>query len=559
MAGPHVRDACARHLRDLEDGPARGLRWDVAAVQRVVDYFQVVLRLNGGEHEGKPFVLEPWQAFVVGSLFGWKKQNGYRRFNFAFIETAKGSGKSPLAAGIGLYGLTADGEPRAEVYAAAAKMDQAKVLFRDAVAMVNQSPALASRLEISGGSGKEFNIAHIKSGSFFRPISSERQGKGQSGPRPHIALLDEIHEHPTSATVDFLSAGTKGRTQALVVGITNSGVDRLSVAYQHHEYGVKVAAGALVDDSYFAYVCAVDEGEDPLDPKTGRACWAKANPSLGITIKEEYLERQVREALGMPAKESIVRRLNFCQWVDAANPWIDGAVWRAVASAKFDRARLRERPCYGALDLSGTLDLTALAVFFPEWGGDPPHAWVEFWTPGDTLLERARKDRVPYDVWKKEGHVNAPKGRAVNYNVVAVRLGEIVAEYDLQGVAFDQYRIKYFEEAMAEEGVSVELVPHGQGFGRAAESHLWMPRSVEVLEGHIFGETVRIHANPALTWNASSAVIAQDAKGNRVFEKRLSTGRIDGVVALAMAAGYAESKPPAAKRSPYEDRGIRFF
>ena len=189
IAGPHVRDACARHLRDLEQQKKRGLVWSWNHAAWVFEYFERVLRLNGGEFEGQPFELAPWQQFVVGSLMGWRDTDGFRRFRVAYIETGKGSGKSPLVAGLGLYGLTSDGEARAEIYAAAVKQDQAKVLFRDAIAMVQQSPALSERLGISGGQDPH-NIAHEASGSFFRPISSEERGRGQSGPRPHIALLD---------------------------------------------------------------------------------------------------------------------------------------------------------------------------------------------------------------------------------------------------------------------------------------------------------------------------------------------------------------------------------
>ncbi len=235
-AGPHVREACARHLRDLKQGKARGLKWDLGAATRAIGFFADVLFVDRTAADGparddetmKPFVLLPWQAFVIGSLFGWKGADGYRRFRVAFIEAPKGCGKSPMAAGAGLYMLVSDGEARAEIYAAAVKKDQARVLFRDAIAMVGRSSALGERLVVSGGTEKN-NIAYMPQGSFFRPISSEERGRGQSGPRPHCALLDEVHEHPTNAMVEFMRAGTKGRRQALIVMITNSGTDRESV------------------------------------------------------------------------------------------------------------------------------------------------------------------------------------------------------------------------------------------------------------------------------------------------------------------------------------------
>ena len=137
--------ACKRHLDDLEHGPARGLNWDQKAADRAIGFFRDVLRLNGGEHEGKPFILHESQEFIVGSLFGWKGPDGFRRFRVAFVEIGKGNGKSPLAAGIGMYMMRRISEPRAEVYAAAVDKDQAQILFRDAIAMVDQSPQLASQ------------------------------------------------------------------------------------------------------------------------------------------------------------------------------------------------------------------------------------------------------------------------------------------------------------------------------------------------------------------------------------------------------------------------------
>ena len=184
IAGPHVRAACQRHLNDLEQAAQRGFFFDLDKVKRVIGFYEDILRLNGGEYEGQPYRLLDWQKFIVGSLFGWVNADGYRRFRVAYVETAKGSGKSPLAAGIGSYGLVADYEARAEIYAAATKKDQAMVLFRDAVAMVNQSPDLSANLTKSGVGESVWNLAYRKAGSFFRPISSD---DGQSGPRPHIA------------------------------------------------------------------------------------------------------------------------------------------------------------------------------------------------------------------------------------------------------------------------------------------------------------------------------------------------------------------------------------
>jgi phage terminase large subunit-like protein len=227
-------------LDDLEHGPARGLHWDLENAQRALDFFPECLRLAEGAFAGQPFVMQPWQQFIVGSLFGWIGADGFRRYRMGYIEVAKGSGKTPLCAGIGLYMLTADGEEGAEVFAAAVSREQAHILFRDATRMVASSPELASRI-LASGINPVYNLAHLKSGSFFRPVSAE--GKSLDGKRPHCVLVDELHEHDSPIVLEKLSAGFKGRRQPLMAMITNSGFDRTSVCYAYHEYAGRAIRG----------------------------------------------------------------------------------------------------------------------------------------------------------------------------------------------------------------------------------------------------------------------------------------------------------------------------
>jgi phage terminase large subunit-like protein len=563
VAGPHVRAACQRHIDDLEHGPGRGLTFDLAKVERAIGFFRDVLRLNGGEHEGVPFVLQPWQAFIIGSLFGWLAADGFRRFRNAYVEIGKGNGKSPMAAGIGMYGLMSDDEARAEIYAAGSKKDQAMILFRDAVAMVNQSPELHARLIQTGGVNT-YQLGYPKTGGFFKAIGSDENS--QSGPRPHISLIDEIHEHPNSTIIDMLRLGAKGRRQPMQVEMTNSGFDRTTVCYVHHEYSIRVVNAKPSDkdfnDKWFAYVCALDEGDDPLKDE---ACWPKANPNLGVSIHSDYLRDLVREAMGMPAKQSIVRRLNFCMWVGAESPWIDAELWLACEE-EFDAIEIL-RECeivVGALDLSGTTDLTALAIAGMD--GEDVVGKVEFWTPKDTLGERSRDDKVPYENWVESGHIEATPGRAVDYSFIAGRikdLQQIIPQ--LRRIAFDPYRIKYLEKELDAMGVEVQLVPHPQGYYKPQDKkpepdptkppghekevkpNLWMPRSVELLEDAVGKGHLRVQKNPCLTWNSASAVLEADRQNNRIFTKRKSRGRIDGIVSLAMANGLLNEKPEPPK------------
>lgn len=526
-----MRDACARHLRDLDDGPKRGLRWDVNEANEAIAFFREVLVLNGGEFEGVPFELLLWQKFIVGSIYGWKRADGTRRFRLAYVETGKGSGKSPIAAGIGMKGLVADNEERAEIYAAATKKDQAQVLFRDAIAMYKQSPELYSRLEPSGGVGKEWNLAHHASNSFFRPIASD--DGGQSGPRPHIILGDEVHEMPTRTLLEMLRAGFKFRRQPLMFLITNSGAGKQCVAWEYHEYGAKVCAGLVKDDSLFAYICALDEGEDPF---VDEACWPKANPSLGTTIRPDYLREQVTEARGMPAKEATVRRLNFCQWVEAHNPWISGHVWLG-AGEEIDQQLLLNRRCWGGLDLSSTQDLTAFVLVFEPTEDDPVWRMLQFfWLPEDTLSEKADKDRVPYIAWRTAGHLETTPGRAISKLHVLHRISEICAMYDAQEIGYDRWRIEDLKMLMEQEGISLPpLNPFGQGFKDMAPA-------LDEFERRLVNGQLKHNNNPVMTWCAANAVVSSDPAGNRKVAKDKATGRVDGIVAAVMATGLTIRK-----------------
>ncbi len=549
LAGPHVRAACQRHLDDLAQGEARGLRFDVKAAERALGFFTQVLHLNGGEFEGKPFELLPWQQFIIGSLFGWMGSDGTRRFRTAYIETAKGSGKSPLAAGIGLYGLMADGEPRAEVYAGATKKDQAMVLFRDAVAMVDHSPALSARITKSGQGLNVWNLAWVSRGSFFRPIASD---DGQSGPRPHISLLDEVHEHKDGYVVEILKAGQKGRRQPLMVMITNSGTDKRSVCWAYHDHSAKVAAGQVMDDAFFAYVCALDEGDDPLRDER---CWEKANPSLEAGIPGmRYLREQVAAARNIPSKESLVRRLNFCQWTEAESPWIAGHVWFDCLDAHWPGIEaLRGRSGVAGLDLSSTQDLTALVVAMDPTPEDPYTRLLPFfWLPGDDLHHKGDRDRVPYVAWRDAGYLEALPGRAVNKLAVLRRLVEVCEQFDIRAVAYDRWRIEDFKALLEQEGASLPLVPFGQGFKDMAPA-------VDEYERLLLDGQIRHGGNPVMTWCMANAVVVTDPAGNRKVAKERATGRVDGAVAAVMAIGRSLVDGRGEGPSVYEARGLLTF
>ncbi|MBC7285457.1 terminase TerL endonuclease subunit [Hoeflea sp.] len=556
IAGPHVRASCERHLRDLDEAGNRGLVWDKKAAARALGFFPDVLRLSEGQFEGQPFQLHPAQEFIVGAIFGWKRADGTRRFRRAYIEQGKGNGKSPLAGGIGLYGLVADGEPGAQIFAAAAKMDQARILFNDAVAMVRQSPALEQRLTPTGINPVN-NLAWMENGSFFRPVGRDT-GKTGSGMRPHFVMIDELHEHPNRDTLEMLERGFKFRRNPLVFMITNSGSDRNSVCWEEHEHAVNVAHGEVEDDTTFSYICALDDDDDPLDDPS---CWIKANPLLGVTITESYLADVAAQAKAIPGKANGIRRLHFCQWTDAETAWISRELWEACEDPDMKLDEFEGQECWFGLDLGATKDMTARVQIFRDGkteSGDPKFAmFAHGYTPADTLHGRVRDDRAPYDVWVDHGHLTATPGKVVRFDRVAADLVDMAARFEVVAVAYDRWLIRNFEITLDEMGVTLPLIEHPQGTNRRKDSPLWMPDSINEFEKLLLEGRLRIAVNPALRSAVASSTFWMSPAGLRRFEKQRAMARIDLAVAAAMAVGAAvanESDEP----SVYEERGLLF-
>jgi phage terminase large subunit-like protein len=519
VAGRLVRLACERHLRDVKDATRRGLVWKPAKARHAIQFFADFLTLDNG----RPFRLEPWQQFIVGSLFGWYMADGRRRFRTGFAEVGKGNGKSPMAAGIGLYGLVADGELNAEIYSGATAREQARIVFEDAKRMVERSPELAELVEV--------NVASLvvrATRSSFKPVSSEH--RGLDGKRVHMALLDEVQEHPDALVVDKLRAGTKGRRNALVFEITNSGYQRESVCWRHHDYSRQVLEGRVDNPSWFAYVCGLDEGDDWKD----EAVWRKANPNLGVSITADYLREQVEEAVGMPAKESIVRRLSFCQWVEQATGWVDLALWDRGAGDVPD-AELAGQPCYLGLDLSSTTDLTALALLFPLADG----RYVlrcRFWMPAENVAPRIASDHVPYDVWIRAGLIETTAGNVIDHEVILRRVLEEAARHNVKELAFDRWAatwlITQLQHEWPEGSGGPQVVPFGQGFAS-------MSAPTQEFEKLVLAGKLLHGGHPVLRWMLGNVAIEQDAAGNRKVHKGKSAGRIDGIAAALMALGRA--------------------
>jgi len=535
VTGRLVRLACERHLRDLADGPARGLRWDRETAQRAIDFFPAVLRHTKGQYAGQPFELLDWEAFVVGSIFGWKLGE-IRRFRTAFVSTARKNGKSTLEAGIGLKALVDEDEPGAEIYSAATTRDQARIVFSEAERMRDGSAALRRRITKTTN-----NLAVIGSASWFRPLSAD--SSKMDGLNVFVALVDEVHEHPNAGVIDKLDTGMGARVQPLMYETTTAGVSRTSVCYQHWDFSAKVLEQVIPEvtaDRWFAYIATADEGDDWQD----ELAWRKANPSLGTVLKIEDLRAEVAIARELPSRQNAIRRLRLNEWTQQLVRWINMEVW-AQGRDPIDAKTLIGRRCYAGLDLARINDLSSLALLFPpaEDGERWKVLW-RHWCPADDIEQRSRRDRAPYEVWRDQGHLIATEGNTTDFKFVEAEILDLASSYDIIEVAFDRTFAGEIVRNLADEGMNV--VEFGQGFLSMG------PASAEFTR-KLLARELQHGGDPVADWCASNVTVRTDPAGNQKPDKERSIERIDPIVALIMAVGWSMVE----EESPYADgRGL---
>lgn len=525
VVGPWVRKACQRHLRDLKRQNELGLVWDWSNADHVVTFFETCLIHGEGEFSGELFILLPWQKFIIGNLYGWLKKDGTRRFRTAYIEAGKGVGKTPLVAGLALYELLM-GPRGAEVFSAASQREQAGIVFKRAALMASKSPSVARRIKVG-----QRAISCLSTMSSFRAVS--REAGTLEGQNVHLGIIDEVHVHKTSDVCDVVQDGTKGRPNAQVIEITNTGSGTHNVCWDHRRYSEQILDGMMDNEAWFAYVCALDEKDSWRNPKV----WPKANPSLGVTVSKDYLVEQIKKAEGIPARERRVKRLNFCIWDDAGpEKAIDAEVWKACGGP-VDRDELLGRECWGGLDLSAVHDLTALVLVFPR---DDDTRILDvlpfFWLPDDGLEAKERKDRAPYRLWRDQGFLETTPGPTIDDWYVARRLEQITADFDLVKIGYDRFLMSKLTGTLRAttdwDNAKIDdlFVPHGQGF-------LGMMGPINELDKLLLNKRLRHGMHPVLNMCASYAVCQTDPAGNRKWAKDKAEQRIDGIVALTMAIG----------------------
>jgi phage terminase large subunit-like protein len=511
--------------------------YDKAAADRAVRFFRKCLVHAKGKWAGLPFELLPWQKKCTRDLFGWKRADGTRKYRTAYISVPRKQGKTTYVAGLGIYLTTADGEPGAECYSAAADRDQAAIMFDTAKSMVEASPTLSANITTYRRS-----MVYPKTASSYKVLSADaptKHGLNASG-----ILFDELHAQRTRELWDVLTTSTGARRQPLTIAITTAGYDYSSICRSIYEYACGVRDGVIDDPSFYPCIYEAAEEDDWTDPSV----WKKANPSFGVTVSVEYFKEEARKAEHSLAYQNTFRRLLLNQWTQQRDRFIDLSAWDGC-DAPVDREALRGRTCYGGLDLANVNDINAFVlVFEPEEEDDCFDVLPFFWVPEERLEARAQKDRVPYDAWVRAGFIEATPGNIADHGFIKRRICELRDEFEIAEIPFDRWGSVQIAAQLEDEGFT--MVKFGQGFAS-------MSAPTKELHKLVVGKLLRHGGNPVLRWMANNLVVKQDEAGNVKPDKAHSSEKIDGIVALVMGLDRAMRHEAApAPPSVYEERGV---
>lgn len=499
--------------------------------QKAIDWFPRYLRHTKGRWAGVPFELLPWQKEAVGKLFGTLRDDGTRQYTHVYVEIPKKNGKSELGAGIALKLLFADGEPSAEIYSAAADRDQAAIVFNVAADMVRYSPALGKRCKIVDSTHRIFH----NNGGVYRVLSADahtKHGFNVSG-----VIFDELHTQPNRSLWDVLTQGSgDARRQPVYFTITTAGTDRHSICWEQHCYALKVRDNPDIDPTFLPILYYAEDDDDWTDEKI----WAKCNPSLGSIIPIEKVREACKKAQEVPALENSFRQLRLNQWVKQESRYIPMSHWRLCPC--MDDLDLLGEVMYAGLDLASTTDIAALVLVHPSDDGFYD-VIPRFWIPEDAIIERSRRDKVPYEQWADSGLVITTPGNVIDYKAIRKEITDLSEQYNLVEIAYDRWNSSQLVQDLIDDGAT--MVPFGQGFPS-------MSAPTKELLNLVLGHKLRHNNNPVLEWMADNLVVRKDPAGNFKPDKEKSTEKIDGIVALVMALDRAIRHGAVEEVSAYE-------
>lgn len=496
----------------------RGLFFCEDSARRALTMFSF-LRHSKGDWSGQPIDLEPWQCWIIACVFGWKQQDTEkRRFRTVYEEIARKNGKTTKLAGIGLYGLTKDDEGGAEIYAAATKRDQARILFDEASRMVKQSKPLRRRLD-----PQQHRIISQTNFGKFEPLSSD--ASSMDGLNPHIALVDELHAHKTPEVWDVLKSALGARSQPLLWAITTAGFNKTAICYEVRDYAIKVLTGVIEDDSFFGIIYALDDGDDWQDESN----WIKANPNLGVSVGLDYLREQAKQAAVMPTAKTnfLTKHLNV--WVTGESLWCNVERWLDCA-ADYDPNDISDAvEVYLGIDLASVSDIASVAGIAVMPNGD----WRVFgkhYLPEEAVHNSYRKTSVPFLRWHEQGWLTLTTGNVIDYHWIKSDILTMMERLPVKEIAFDRWNSSLLVSDLIEIGAP--MLQFGMGYAS-------MSAPMKELERRYLSKQIQHPNDPVLNWAMSNVVAEQDSAGNIKPAKNKSSEKIDPAVALIMAIGRA--------------------
>lgn len=523
-AGKYHKLACARHEADRyrENTPGFPWRFDEALAER---YFRFSEKLKHykGEWAGQFIKLEPWQKFCDGSLVGWVHiETGLRRFRYSLEEVPRKNGKT-LRAGIRLDYLTFfDGEMGAEGYSIATKRDQAKLAFTDAKKLV-ESSGLKTRVKVLVS-----NMHREDTASKLEPLGADHDST--DGLNPHVVCVDELHAMKDRGLLDVMETATGARRQPLIFAITTFGNDPVSVWGDQHDYGCKVLDGVLVDESFFVFIAHADIDDDWMSPETAR----KANPNYGISVNAEDLAAKVLKAKGIPSAAATYKQKHLNLLVSSSNPCLSVEGWRKGQS-DWSADEMEHEPCFVGVDLASKIDLCALSFLFPPTVGRSKWRVIQrIWTPEDTLIDRAHRDRAPYPVWSEQGWLTAVPGTSIDHEVVRQAILEMRDTFDIVQIGFDPWHA----DTPIKNLITLDGYSETQVIG-VPQTYQGLSAACLRLQADILAGDIDARRCPVTAWSVSNTVDQRDGKDNMQFVKKRSRGRIDPVISMATAMSLA--------------------
>ncbi len=533
-----VKEAAHRFLDELKASKKGSYPFEFN--NELAEHYISVMELfkhSKGRWKGQTLELELWQSFIVGNIFGWiDKKSRYRRFTEAYVEVARKNGKSTKAAGIGNIGLMFDDEGGAEIYSAATKRDQAKIIFNEAKSMIEQ---IKSGLPFQVDTYKN-NISFPGTYSKFEPLSSDT--KTMDGLNVHFGIIDEYHAHESSAIYDLVKGGMGSRTQPLLFTITTAGFDTGSACFEKRTELKKILNGTYKPgtpfvDRTFVIIYELDKDDDPFDPEV----WIKANPNLGVSKTIQYMQSLADAASKIPSAyaDFLVKHCNI--WLNASEVWLD---MKRYMAAEIETIEVdEEEKCIVGVDLSAVGDLTSVAFLFP---GDPVKIKSISFIPEEQIEKKREKDNIPIHDWIAKGLIIPTPGWSVDYEWVIGYIKNFTNE--VSELAVDPWNAHEFNRRMLDEGF--EVIEVNQSISSLSPATKDFERML--LEGKI-----EIEENPVLRWAVSNAVAVRDPNDNIKLSKKKSTKRIDPIVAVITGWVRLMATDKKSTRSIYEDRGVR--